>query len=153
MMKNCRKCQIEFEPTTNQIKKRDFLCPECKRDYARQWRDKRKKQGLTISGSKMPREYHRKYEKEYFQNPDVKKRRAKHAKIRRIDPSQSHKIYARDLTNKAIKSGKLIKKPCEVCGKNKVDAHHEDYNKPYDVMWLCRRHHIEHHAKAEGKDV
>lgn len=45
----------------------------------------------------------------------------------------------------AVKSGALIKKPCEVCGNPKSEGHHEDYDKPLDVKWLCRLHHAEAH--------
>jgi ribosomal protein S27AE len=45
----------------------------------------------------------------------------------------------------AIKSGKLIRKPCEICGELKVQAHHDDYSKTYDVRWLCWKHHREFH--------
>jgi hypothetical protein len=24
--------------------------------------------------------------------------------------------------------------------------HHDDYSKPLDVRWFCRRHHLLHHA-------
>ena len=42
----------------------------------------------------------------------------------------------------AIKAGKLIRKPCEVCGTIvDVNAHHEDYSKPFDINWLCMKHH------------
>lgn len=40
----------------------------------------------------------------------------------------------------AVKSGKLRRQPCEVCGE-RAEAHHPDYAKPLDVRWLCRRHH------------
>lgn len=33
------------------------------------------------------------------------------------------------------------KQPCVVCGELKVQAHHSDYSKPLDVMWLCLPHH------------
>ena len=52
---------------------------------------------------------------------------------------------ARILVRLAIESGKLEKLPCEVCGKEKVDGHHEDYNKPLEVNWLCRKHHANLH--------
>ena len=29
----------------------------------------------------------------------------------------------------------------------KVIAHHEDYDKPLDVMWLCRSCHVKRHAE------
>jgi hypothetical protein len=28
-----------------------------------------------------------------------------------------------------------------------VDAHHDDYARPLDVTWLCRRHHQQRHAE------
>lgn len=35
---------------------------------------------------------------------------------------------------------------CQRCGKECIpDAHHSDYSKPLDVMWLCRQcHHVTH---------
>ena len=41
----------------------------------------------------------------------------------------------------AMKKGILQKQPCIECGKMKVHAHHEDYSKPLDVIWLCPIHH------------
>ena len=50
----------------------------------------------------------------------------------------------------AIGRGDLKKKPCVVCDTNKnIHAHHCDYNKPLDVMWLCPKHHKEWHSKNE----
>ena len=53
----------------------------------------------------------------------------------------------RSVTKQAIKKGFLIKQPCEVCGNDNVDAHHEDYTQPLKVMWLCRLHHMRLHAE------
>lgn len=47
----------------------------------------------------------------------------------------------------AIRDRKLIKQPCEVCGVEDVQAHHCDYNKPLEVMWLCVKHHVEWHKE------
>ena len=41
------------------------------------------------------------------------------------------------LRNKVISRG-----PCQRCGNTKSEAHHEDYTKPLEIMWLCRRCHI-----------
>lgn len=52
------------------------------------------------------------------------------------------KSRARDMVNNAVKSGKLIKLPCEECGSTKrVNGHHDDYSKPLKVVWLCPQHH------------
>jgi len=36
--------------------------------------------------------------------------------------------------------------PCEICGCEKSEAHHDDYSRPLDVRWLCRVHHLMHHG-------
>ena len=31
---------------------------------------------------------------------------------------------------------------CSIKGCSEIgERHHEDYNKPYEIIWLCRRHH------------
>lgn len=54
--------------------------------------------------------------------------------------------YAQLLVHLALKSGKLTKQTCEVCGASKAEAHHDDYTKPLEVHWLCRSHHRKLHA-------
>lgn len=45
----------------------------------------------------------------------------------------------------AVRSGKVKRLPCDVCGASESEGHHDDYNKPLDVRWLCRKHHMELH--------
>jgi hypothetical protein len=53
----------------------------------------------------------------------------------------------------AIQTGKLVRQPCERCGTTQhVVAHHEDYNKPLDVLWLCKQHHKERHMEIEREN-
>ena len=53
-------------------------------------------------------------------------------------------------TGNAIRAGKLVRGSCEVCGTDEhIEAHHCDYNKPLDVMWLCFTHHREWHRENE----
>ncbi len=47
----------------------------------------------------------------------------------------------------ALTSGKLIRKPCQECGNEKSQGHHIDYEKPYNVIWLCTKHHTAWHTK------
>ena len=57
-------------------------------------------------------------------------------------------------TGNAIRDGKLLKQPCEVCASENVQAHHCDYDKPLEVMWLCPIHHEEWHRQyGEAKNA
>ena len=52
------------------------------------------------------------------------------------------KVLAHKKVYNAIKSGKIVRMPCEICGiTTAVQDHHEDYTKPLDVIWLCQKHH------------
>jgi hypothetical protein len=57
------------------------------------------------------------------------------------------KIMARTICRNAVALGKLKRLSCEECGEGKSQAHHEDYSKPLDVKWLCRKHHAIIHRK------
>jgi hypothetical protein len=61
--------------------------------------------------------------------------------------TSSEKRNTRIKTNKAISAGEIIKTPCEVCGDEKVECHHMNYEDHLDVKWLCRKHHYELHGK------
>jgi C-5 cytosine-specific DNA methylase len=79
-------------------------------------------------------------------------------------------VYGRahDITEYAIATGKLIRPDvCEACGgigqpykdgRAPIQAHHCDYNKPLDVMWLCKGCHHDWHRRfrpipVEGGDA
>lgn len=56
--------------------------------------------------------------------------------------SKAHKfVYA------AKRNGTLKAQPCERCGCQRTEAHHEDYNYPLIVMWLCKKCHVERHKE------
>lgn len=57
------------------------------------------------------------------------------------------KRNARLIVFRAVKSGKIKKLPCQVCGESRVEGHHPDYSKPLSVKWLCKKHHIAEHKK------
>lgn len=62
----------------------------------------------------------------------------------------SEKIIARRMVNnKFLRKG--IKGLCSVCGKSNAEAHHDDYSKPYEIVWLCVKHHSQlHFSKYEA---
>lgn len=55
------------------------------------------------------------------------------------------RVEARRKVHVAVKAGKLNRGACAECGYSKTFAHHEDYSKPLEVIWLCRLHHREKH--------
>lgn len=59
--------------------------------------------------------------------------------------TKAFKDKARSLVSVAIKKGVLKRLPCIVCGAEKSEGHHEDYNKPLEVVWLCKLHHTQVH--------
>lgn len=60
---------------------------------------------------------------------------------------QGNKIKVREMLRAKVYSGHIKKLPCKLCGDTNSNAHHEDYSKPFDVIWLCRKHHMLVHKK------
>lgn len=62
---------------------------------------------------------------------------------------QQIKRLCRDETRRALRKGYLKYEPCEVCGLEDAQAHHDDYTKPLNIRWLCSWHHAEHHKNEK----
>jgi len=58
------------------------------------------------------------------------------------------------LVYKAVKSGKILKPNlCSLCHiPTRINAHHEDYSNPLDVVWLCHACHIARHKEINNKE-
>ena len=74
---------------------------------------------------------------------------------------KTKKKRVQHVVEKAIKKGSLINpNKCESCGENNIfkngtsgiQAHHDDYDKPLEVRWLCQKCHHEWHKKNEAKN-
>ena len=61
----------------------------------------------------------------------------------------SRRNLAHSQVARAIRSGALVRQPCCRCGEAKTVAHHEDYDKPLDVMWLCQPCHKKRHKELK----
>jgi hypothetical protein len=48
---------------------------------------------------------------------------------------------ARAKVLREINSGRMKRLPCCECGKEPTEAHHTDYSKPLNVVFLCRNCH------------
>jgi hypothetical protein len=60
--------------------------------------------------------------------------------------TRAHKAVAR-----ALLSGVLVRRDCEVCGRKQSHAHHDSYRAGYElrVRWLCPPHHAQWHRDHE----
>jgi hypothetical protein len=89
--------------------------------------------------------------REYDRNRAKNPKRQAHIKAWRqadVRRTRCHNAVAR-----AVRSGRLTPTPCVQCGCEKTVAHHPDYNKPLDVVWLCQPCHIAIHQqeKTDGR--
>lgn len=105
-----------------------------RRESDRRWRDKNREK---------ERERHR---------ADYAKHRALRLKAgREWRESNREKSRVTATVSRAVKSGVLVRGQCEEASKEclgAIQAHHDDYDKPLDVRWFCRRHHMKLHARA-----
>lgn len=88
------------------------------------------------------RKYNRKYNKKWRKNNGY------HNEVN-SKKRYPEKVAARRLLYYAIKNKLVKKKPCEVCFSMKSQAHHDDYTKPLNVIWLCPLHHKDKHRKVK----
>ncbi len=130
-------------------------CKECtKRDVKNNYKENKehyKEYDKIRDQSEERKEMKRKYQQTEKGKEAMKRSRDK------WQGSNPKKRHAEIMVGNAIRDGKLVKQPCEVCGRSeRVHAHHCDYDKPLDVMWLCpichRAWHNEHGEGANAHD-
>jgi hypothetical protein len=97
---------------------------------------------------KRNRDRYREYERERARRPE---RRASQLEYQREYRKRNReKMAAQRKVAYHVQRGNMTPKPCNVCGTTvHVHAHHEDYNRPLDVIWLCAEHHKAAHMEEE----
>lgn len=129
----CSKCGTAYERKPWQIRRRNYFCPDCR-----------------APGGKNRPGYHKDWGKTYYADPAVKARRAENQRRYNGNPDTRMAHEARWKVARAIEAGRLVRQPCEKCGNPKSHGHHDDYSKPLQVRWLCKKHHDEHHAQERA---
>lgn len=110
-------------------------CVKCKKAaYMRRWWNSKtldERRAMTARRTPRPKPY----------TPEVV------ASIGRSRARYPEKVAARRAIQREVNAGRVARLAC-FCGDPKSEAHHPDYSKPLDVMWLCRKHHGEMHRKV-----
>ena len=90
-------------------------------------------------------EYYREYDR-------IRGNRQAYEYIKEYRSRYPNKFIAHKIVRNAMKQKKLFREPCVVCGTDEsVVAHHSDYLKPLNVIWMCQSHHKQWHQKnGEG---
>lgn len=154
-MKSCICCKKNFPLSDFYVHKQMGdghlnKCKACVRKYAR-----------SRGGLNSVREYNRnrpnakersrkncaRESAKYASDPDYRSMKAR--KLREYRRKHKDKSAAHAVIRRGLKNGKVVAKEfCERCNcDGKLHAHHEDYSKPLDVMWLCTSCHGKRHKE------
>jgi ribosomal protein S27AE len=87
----------------------------------------------------------RAYDRERGKKPERIKASTEIVKAWRAEDERRRRAHS--AVSYAIRRGDLVRQPCCRCGDSKSVAHHEDYDKPLDVMWLCQPCHKQRHKE------
>lgn len=126
----CRGCQKVILVTESMCRRSKYRCGTCESAASKQYQQRNLEKA---------REWRR----------DASKRvpsevRAERGRIYRTRYPERRRAH--NAVQTALRNGSLQKQPCVHCGELNSHAHHDDYSKPLDVIWLCHRHHMERHA-------
>lgn len=145
----CKSCGLEKDPSLFYVGNKS-RCKECVKSGVR-------------ANRKENIDHYREFDRNRASNPDrVQARKdylltdagkeSKRKTTLKYVESNPKKRAVHVITGNAIRDRKLFKQQCNVCGTDEnIVAHHCDYDKPLDVMWLCAKHHTEwHELNGEG---
>lgn len=90
----------------------------------------------------------RAYDRARAKNPERARMSTEVTRLWRAEDRR--RAAAHSAVARAIRSGELVRQPCVRCGEQKSLAHHEDYDKQLDVVWLCQPCHKERHKEMKA---
>jgi len=137
------------------------------REYMQKWRknNREKTKRYKKNWEKQNREKALAYKRQYMkrwrtenQEKDKESRKKyrannKEARLKankEYDKKNPKRKKARKRLQHLVRIGKIKKSNgCSICGSNYfIDGHHDDYNKPEIVFWLCRNCHVKLHLEV-----
>ena len=173
-MKKCTKCDKNkpFEEFRKSARYKDghySRCKDCMKEYEKEILDPERKKELRTKYRENNRERIREQDRNAYHNdPDKFREKAKISQKKYFQTENGREKYkqqglklmkkypekarARSLLSNAVCEGKIIRPDkCSLCGccDVKIEAHHPDYSKPYDVIWVCKSCHIMVHGRIK----
>ena len=143
--RDCKKCDASVIGTINS--QGSWVCKACSRASAKASYKKHRKRRIadTVRAGRLDPEKKRLRQRAYYaRNRELEKQRMRD-RYQRDKP----KFRARQAVSRAIKAGKLSRGPCVKCeATDKIQAHHPDYSKPLEVVWLCPKCHGLEHSRG-----
>lgn len=136
MIRPCSKCGVVTEFREPHNIRQGYWCKPC-RSLA------------SVESAKRHRETKRRNNNAYSSRNSAN-RSEKTAAYRLNNPE---KKAAHQAVQTAVRNGSMIPMPCCVCGSQRSHAHHEDYSKPLEVIWLCHSHHMERHSMLKARSA
>src|SRR5690348_1776001 len=157
MKKVCNKCKEEKEADLFAKRKASVdglrtQCKECVNKYRFEWNHSpsgKKKRLAWWKGyyqSESGKEKILSSNKKFSQTTRGKSIAIKKSAI--FKKENPEKVRAHWAVKNALRTGALTKQPCGRCrSTEKIHAHHESYDRPLNIVWLCAKHHIERHKE------
>lgn len=152
--KTCFKCLkhkplSEFYKHSRMVDKHLNKCKDCTKEDVRKHRQENLERIRAYDKLRGSMPHRVAARKEYAKTLEGKLAHARaHKKFKVSNPV---KDKAHNAVNNAVRDGRLIPWPVcaipECC--SRPEAHHPDYTRPLDVVWLCAKHHREAHAIAK----
>ena len=147
-MKICRKCG-EAKDLSQFYKHGQMedghlnFCISCKKSDAGEYRNANLERIKEYDRKRGRTEWHKGRSKIYREklmagNPEEYKSMRKQT-VKKHREKFREKNLARVILNNAVRDGNILKpEHCGICGgKAKLEAHHFDYSKPLEVIWVC----------------
>lgn len=135
--RTCRLCNIEkslneFHPNKAVLSGYNYKCLACHRVWFREYRTKNRDKINLRTRQRVTTEQRKTWRPNQIYTPEKNRK----LRLARCPIKEQARITLRD----AVKSGKITRpKSCSKCGNEhtRIEAHHHDYSKPLDVIWLC----------------
>ena len=135
MIKDCTKCGVPTEFKEDHKSRQGYWCKQCRSK-------------ASVQSAMLHRDTKRKNNNAYQSR--ISGQRAHSTAAWRANHPE--KKAAHQAIQTALRNGGLLKKPCEVCGNIiRIHAHHDDYEQPLNVNWLCHTHHMARHSMLKAR--